>query len=97
MELFSPDKERAIDLFIKHMTRNNEDSFPAFDENIRFTDAQVIIKLKELGVENISELQKLEKNMRNSYIWALKITKGIGIRQISRITGISKGVIERAQ
>jgi len=95
LELFSPDKDRAIDLFIGYMTQKSKDSFPIFEDNNRFTDAQVITKLKELGVDNISELQKMEKHNRNSYIRTLKRIKGISIRQLSRITGISKGVIER--
>lgn len=95
LNLFSSNLERALDLFIEYMTQNNQDSFPTFEDNTRFTDAQVMIKVKELGIDNISDLQKLEKSRRNSYIRALKMTKGISIRQISRVTGISKGTIER--
>jgi len=48
-----------------------------------------------MGIRNISELQKAEKNRRNSCIKTLKKTKGISLRQISRVTGISKSIIER--
>ncbi|WP_422487187.1 transposase [Gudongella sp. DL1XJH-153] len=96
LSLFSPDMDRAVDLFIEYMTQNNEDSFPAFEDNISLTDTEVLIKLNDMGIRNISELQKLEKNRRNSFIKELKMTKGISIRQISRITGISKGIVERS-
>jgi putative transposase len=49
-----------------------------------------------MGIKNISEFQRLEKNIRNSFIKELKATKGISIRQISRITGIPKGIVERS-
>lgn len=96
LNLFSPDMDRAVDLFIEYMNQNNEDSFPVFEEHIKLTDTEVLKKLYDMGIKNISEFQKLEKNRRNSYIKELKMTKGISIRQISRITGISKGIIERS-
>ncbi|WP_409228406.1 transposase [Gudongella sp. SC589] len=96
LDLFSPNKDRAIDLFIEFMTQNNEDKIPVFEDNIRLTDAEVIEKICAMGLSNMSEMQKLDKNKRNSYLKALKMTRGISIRQISRITGISKGTIERA-
>ena len=44
------------------------------------------------GCTNISEFQKLERNERNLYIQKLK-KKGLSVRQISRLTGVSKSVI----
>ncbi len=95
LNLFSPDEDKAVDLFIEYMNQYNKDSFPVFEDNIKMTDTEVLNKLNDMGIKNISELQKLEKDRRNSYIKELKMTKGISIRQISRITGISKGIIER--
>ena len=95
LDLFSPDKDRAVELFMEHMTQSNDDSIPSFEDNIKMTDAQVIERLKEMGVSSVSELQKLERNKRDSLLKVLKKTRGISIRQVSRITGISKGIIER--
>lgn len=95
LSLFSPDKDRSVDLFIEYMNQNNEDVFTVFEEYIKLTDSEVLKKIYDMGINNISEFQKLEKNTRNSFIKELKMTKGISIRQISRITGISKGIIER--
>lgn len=39
------------------------------------------------------ELQKLGKTERNSILKRLKDTKGVTLRQLSRITGISKSLI----
>ena len=44
------------------------------------------------GCANASEFQKLERNVRNSYIQELR-KAGLSIRQISRLTGISKTVV----
>ena len=44
------------------------------------------------GCANASEFQKLERNVRNSYIQELR-KAGLSIRQISRLTGISKSVV----
>ena len=95
LSIFSPNKEKSIDLFIEYMTESNEDSFPAFEDNISLTDTEVLKKLYDMGISNTSELQKLEKSRRNDHIRALKKTRGISIRQISRVTGISKSIIER--
>jgi len=43
----------------------------------------------------MSELQQLEKNKRNEIIREVKIVRGITIRQLARVTGISKSVIDR--
>ena len=96
LNLFSPDKDRAVDLFIEYMNQSNEDNFSVFEDNIKMTDTEVLKKLRDMGVKSISEFQKLEKSARNSYIKELKMTKGISIRQISRITGVSKGIVERS-
>ena len=42
----------------------------------------------------MSELQILEKSRRDEYIKTLR-KHGLSIRQISRLTGISKGIIEK--
>lgn len=96
LDLFSIDEDRAIDLFVEFMNETNEDSFPMFEDYIRLTDTEVLKKIHDMGIKSMSELQKLEKNKRNAIIKKLKMTKGISIRQLSRVTGISKGIIERS-
>lgn len=95
LSLFSPDKDKALDMFIEYMNQKNDYSFPAFEDYIKLTDSEVLNKIYDMGITNISEFQKLEKTIRNNLIKELKMTKGISIRQISRITGTSKGIVER--
>ncbi len=44
---------------------------------------------------NASEIRQLEKGKRNELIRKLNSIEGVTIRQLSRITGISKSVINR--
>ncbi|NMA49588.1 MAG: transposase [Tissierellia bacterium] len=93
LSLFSPDKDKAVDLFIEYMNEKNDDSCSLFEDYYKLTDNEVINKIHDMGISNISEFQKLEKNIRDKFLKELKKTKGISLRQLSRITGISKSVI----
>ncbi|MGN0169635.1 MAG: transposase [Lachnospiraceae bacterium] len=44
------------------------------------------------GCKNVAEFQRLERNERNSYIKKMK-EAGLSVRQISRLTGVSKTVV----
>ena len=44
--------------------------------------------------ENATEFQALSQSYRDIYIKKFK-QKGLSIRQISRLTGISKGIVEK--
>ncbi|WP_077369367.1 transposase [Anaerosalibacter sp. Marseille-P3206] len=93
LELFSTDRKNAIDLFIKYMKENNNDECLDYIELIRLTDSEVKNRFLELGISNMSELQQLEKSKRNEILVKIKSVEGVSIRQLSRITGISKSVI----
>jgi putative transposase len=96
MEFFSKDKEVAIDLFEKYTNEPNEDKCVDFDGKTGITDNEVREYLAGIGLQNISDLQHQEKTKRNEFIRAAKSIDGVSIRQLSRITGISKSVIDRA-
>ena len=82
--------------FLCFNNESNEDN--CLDvENVNFrlsdNDAREVIK-KVSKCENSTEFQTLEPERRNYYIKKLRI-KGMSIRQISRLTGISKGIVEK--
>lgn len=64
-------------------------------ENVRLTDeqAKAIIKLYS-GCRNVAEFQALQRAEQEKNIEAFK-EKGLSIRQIVRLTGISKGLVEK--
>ena len=56
-------------------------------------DAKKVIK-RISGCDNVMEFQKLDTEKRDKFIERF-IQQGISIRQINRITGISKGIVEK--
>ena len=44
--------------------------------------------------QNVADFQKLDSKSRDEFIAILK-QNGLSIRQISRLTGISKGLVEK--
>jgi putative transposase len=93
LSLFAPNRDKAIELFTEYMNEKNDDNCLEFEEYFKLSDAEVIKKIYELGVKNISELQQLDKINRDTILKKVKSNRGVTIRQLSRITGISKSVI----
>ncbi|WP_352418300.1 transposase [Proteiniborus sp.] len=95
--LFSMDKKKATDLFIKFMNENNKDKCLDDEEKVRLSDNEVMDYINRLGIVNISILEQLDRDRRDEVIKILKKIEGVTIRQLSRITGISKSVIDRVR
>ncbi|HEY8500916.1 MAG TPA: transposase [Clostridia bacterium] len=93
--IFSADRVKAIELFKKHTEEESKDQCLEVRETIRVSDEEVIAQMKQLGIQTISQLQTLEKKKRNEIIRIIKRIEGVSIRQMARITGISKSVISR--
>ncbi len=53
--------------------------------------------MRSLGIANSSNLQQMNKKDRDKLLKKLKEIEGITIRQLARITGISKSVVQRAK
>ncbi|SES91588.1 REP element-mobilizing transposase RayT [Oceanobacillus limi] len=97
LNLFSPEREKAIQLFADFMMTTNDDE--CLDDHliIKMTDDKLRNHLNEMGITNHSALQKMDREKRDKVIKELKELKGVTLRQISRITGISKSVIQRVR
>ena len=80
--------------FIEFHKEENFDKCLEDETHYRLTDdeAKKIIQ-KVTKCHNIAELQLLDKAKRNLYIKKL-FSKGLSIRQINRLTGISKKIVE---
>lgn len=78
-----------------HHKANYHDHIDVDEQKSKLFDAQAkeIIK-KYTGCTNVEEYQKLEYNVQLEQIAFLK-KEGLSIRQISRLTGLSKGIVER--
>ena len=95
LRIFSNNKIEAVNLFKKYTEENNKEECLDIGKTRGISDEEVIKYLKKLGIVEISELQQVEKASRDSIIRQLKEIDNITIRQIARITGISKSTIER--
>ena len=81
--------------FIKHNNEINSDKCLDVEEvpKIRVTDGQAKRIIKKVSkCEKLAEFQNLNLKFRDDYIAILK-QNGLSIRQISRLTGISKGLV----
>lgn len=95
LDIYSPDRGKAIELFDKYSREINNDSCLEYDDKISLSDRELVEFLKKHGI-NIGSLQNLEKEKRNDYLRRIKRIEGVTIRQISRLTGLSKSLIGRA-
>ncbi|WP_377887511.1 transposase [Alkalihalobacillus sp. R86527] len=93
--LFSVDRKVARRQFILFMQEINEDRCLDIYEKIKLTDDEVRDYLRSIGVMSSSMLQQMDREERNAVLLKMKKLKGVSIRQISRVTGISKSVIDR--
>jgi len=85
LNILSPQREKAISEYVEFMNRENQDKCLEYEERPRVTDGDIKKHFARLGIINISDLQQLD----------MKSIEGVSIRQLSRITGIAKSVIDR--
>jgi len=89
-------KEEVVKSFIEYINKENEDECEDILEKQRLTDNEAIKIIKAYcKVEHGIDLQKLEVSIRNSYIRKLREEYNLSIRQIERLTGISRGIIQK--
>ncbi|MCR6546606.1 hypothetical protein NVS47_13975 [Dehalobacterium formicoaceticum] len=79
------------------MNENNEDKCLEYEEKYLISDQKVMFYFAQHDIYDINELKQLEISKRNKIIEAEKSKKGVTIRQLSRITGITKSVIDRTE
>jgi len=93
LKLFSEDYQEALELWQKFNQAENNDQCLEYDDGNRLNDTEATELIQSIvGVKIPSEIQRYEKRKRNLVIRKLK-NAGLSIRQISRLTGISFGVI----
>ncbi|MDU4961987.1 MAG: hypothetical protein E6X17_15135 [Sporomusaceae bacterium] len=95
LDIFSKDRVKAINQFVLY---NNETTANKCLDNkakVYLSDKAVMKYLNELGISGGSVLQRMEKGEREIIIRKMKAMQDVSIRQLARITGISKSVIDR--
>jgi REP element-mobilizing transposase RayT len=96
LNTFHIDREKAIEGFVEHINTKNDDKCLEIQEKKLLTDddARKIIKA-HCQIEQTIDIQDFDIIKRNLYLKDLKNRYGLSIRQIERLTGISRGVIQR--
>jgi putative transposase len=95
--IFSEDRKQAFQLFIQYMQQENQDQCLDYVVKVRLSDSEVREYLYEMGIASSSLLQKLDRVERDRVLVMLKGVEGVNLRQLSRVTGISKSVIQRVR
>lgn len=102
LNLFSENSNEAIIEFRKfHREKSRyqySEEYSEFEIKNRLDDDTVIkIIIENMGIQTIYDIQKLNNKYRDEVLNKLISIRGTTISQISRITGISTKIIERAR
>jgi putative transposase len=97
LKLFSSDRKAATKLFINYLHEYSDDRCLDDKVKVRTSDHEVREYLYKIGIPDITALQQMEKDKRDVALTKLKEINGVTVRQLSRITGISKSVIQRVR
>lgn len=101
LTMFLSNKEESIKKFLEFNQQifkfqKNTDLLE-YEMKNKLTDEEVIYFLREeLGIYNIQEIQKYDKDMRDEIIGKIKKFEGVTQKQISRILGLNIKTIRRA-
>ncbi|MBK5252467.1 MAG: transposase [Peptostreptococcaceae bacterium] len=96
--MFSKNKQFAIKKIKSFMEEASDEGFIEYKEKHKHkvSDQEIIGIVKSTyGVENTS-VDLLEKDKKNLILRYLKTIDGVSIRQIARVTGVKKNIVERA-
>lgn len=94
LEMFDEDENKAIEKFIIFNKGIERDYSDAEFENEKMTDDEAVENINRiLGLRNLQNIHKMNKELQKEYIQDISKIKGIYVGQISRILGIDKSVI----
>ena len=86
----------ALSSFIEFINQENDNQCMDLSEKRQITDDEAIkIIKKHCQIDHARDIQKFYINKRNVCLKDLKEIYGLSIRQIERLTGISRGIIQR--
>lgn len=94
LAMFSEQRNRAVELFTDYINTPGEQKCLDYEDKIQLSDTEIIKYITDRGL-TIQQLSKLGKREREWMIKELKSLKGTTIRQLARVTGFSKSMIDR--
>lgn len=97
LKIFSSEREKAVELFNAFTCENNDDRCLDYDEKGKISDEEIREKLAHHNINDLKQLLALDKQELVRLIRMLKSIDGVTLRQLSRVTGISKSALSRIQ
>jgi REP element-mobilizing transposase RayT len=95
LKVFSEDRGAAMKEFVAYMQVTDHEDCLEVDGKLKLPDSAVQEEMFRLGVASATALQQIEVGDRNEVLQKLKNLDGVSLRQVSRVTGISKSVVQR--
>ena len=96
-KVYDEDKIKAVHYFKEHHNIGTIDACLDMEERFCISDQEAAKIIKALcKINSGPELQEMEKTQKNIYLKKLKDEYNLSIRQISRLTGINRGIVYRA-
>ena len=97
LQIFDADPKKAVKSFIQFCKTVSDDHCLEIEDKHQILDTEAIDLIKNVcQVKDASDIQKLDKAMRNEYLRQLKEEYHLSIRQIERLTGINRGILFNA-
>lgn len=96
LSFFSSDSSGAKSRFIKYMNEEDEACFLNYSDSTKLTDTELNQEILSMGLNKASDIGLIGKEKRRLILKELKSIKGVSIRQLSRITGLSRTMITNA-
>lgn len=96
LELFAPEKKAAIERFKEFMNTPNDDICLEYEDKHRITDDEIRKLIEERFKVRRGLFHTLEDREKRRILQELKAIKGATIRQLVRVTGVSKYTVEKA-
>ncbi|MDX8346133.1 transposase [Rossellomorea sp. YZS02] len=96
LQLISHDRQKSVERLIAFSQKDNADHF--FDDYRKTlkSDDEVKEYMHRLGVTK-SMVQQMDREKRNKVLKKMKQLDGVTVRQLARVSGISKSVIDRVR
>lgn len=96
LRLFSNNRLKSIERFREFHKIEGQERCLDIDQKKKWKDADAIELIKSIcHVASCKEVQKLNKEKQSRYFKTLN-EKGLSVRQISRLTGIGRWIIQKA-
>ncbi len=95
LDILSKDRKKAVEVFQEFTNQRNNDMCLEEPETQTISDDYLLTCLSNMEISDAQELRKLNKKKRAEIIRRLKMIEGVSLRQISRLTGISKSTVDR--